>query len=170
MLVQSPFLFLATYHEIILPAAHAVARPPPTDPFSIPLSTFEEHLAINTTSAFAACQEALRSFRTIRDERIPRAYIYTGNGLNRRVVAGKITHGVGKAASAHFIEMAAMCYGESGYGFFYADERTPDGNAVYREIDGDAHADFYYGLATQPEPGDWYQTFVKGKGFVQFAR
>lgn len=53
--------------------------------------------------------------------------------------------------------------------FYYADERQPDGANVGKRIDGDAHADFYYGLATGAVQAPWLATFVKGEGYVDFS-
>lgn len=54
------------------------------------------------------------------------------------------------------------------HSFYFADERTPEGAAVYDEISGEAAAPFYYELAQQKEQGPWEATFVKGKGYVEF--
>jgi len=79
------------------------------------VKTFADHLAINTTSAYAAAKEAVTSFEAIKDS-IPKAFIYTGNFLNTAVMNPAVTLGVGKAASAHFIEIGAQAYGPKGYG------------------------------------------------------
>lgn len=42
-----------------------------------------------------------------------------------------------------------------------------DGKPKYR-IDGDAHADLYWGLAQAGNQGPWLQTFVKGVGYKAF--
>ena len=96
--------------------AAAICLPPASDPLSVDLETFQQHLAINTTSTYAASQEAVRSFDAIADKTVPCTFIYTGNKLSTVVMAPLITLGVGKAASAHFIEMAAGSYAEKGYG------------------------------------------------------
>lgn len=44
----------------------------------------------------------------------------------------------------------------------------PDGDVAWFCQDGQAHAEFYYGLATAPEQRPWLQTFVKDKGYVSF--
>ena len=53
--------------------------------------------------------------------------------------------------------------------FYYADQRKIDGAAVYNDLDGDAHAELYIGLAEGKEQGPWQQTFVKGVGYKDFA-
>lgn len=52
--------------------------------------------------------------------------------------------------------------------FYYADERTAQGDAAGTNVDGEAHADFYYELAGKVEPATYLQTFVKGQGYVKF--
>lgn len=52
--------------------------------------------------------------------------------------------------------------------FYYADERTKEGDAVYNNIDGPAHAKFYAELVDNASQGEWLQTFVKGIGYTRF--
>jgi len=52
--------------------------------------------------------------------------------------------------------------------FFYADERTGEGNNKGIALDGAAHGDFYAQLANHEENVPWHATFVKDKGYVQF--
>ena len=52
--------------------------------------------------------------------------------------------------------------------FYYVDERKADGSAAF-QIDGDAHAELFWGLALQKEHRPWLQTFVKGEGYRKFA-
>jgi hypothetical protein len=52
--------------------------------------------------------------------------------------------------------------------FYYADERSADGRLVGRTISGEAHAKMYKELAESKTQGPWLQTFVKGKGYVNF--
>lgn len=54
-----------------------------------------------------------------------------------------------------------------GNRFYYGDERKTDGTAIYR-VNGDAHAEEYWKLAEAKEQGPWLQTFVKGRGYVDF--
>jgi hypothetical protein len=96
--------------------AAAVVFPSPTDPFSVDVKTFTDHLAINTSSAYAAAREAVLSFDAIEEKSIPKAFIFTGNALNTFVMLPAVTLGPGKAATAHFVEMGAQAYGAKGYG------------------------------------------------------
>lgn len=52
--------------------------------------------------------------------------------------------------------------------FYYTDERFEDGGSVFMEINGQAHAEFYYELVRRQDQGPWEATFVKGKGYVNF--
>jgi hypothetical protein len=52
--------------------------------------------------------------------------------------------------------------------FFYADERNVDGSIMGMQPAGDAHAEFYAGLAEGGEEVLWRATFVKGRGCVKF--
>jgi hypothetical protein len=81
----------------------------------VDLETFQDHLAINTTSTFAAAQEAVRSFDAINDKDTPRTFIYTGNICNQAAFLPFLTLGVGKAASSHMIDLASKSYVDKGY-------------------------------------------------------
>ena len=52
--------------------------------------------------------------------------------------------------------------------FYYADERKENGEAVFGDIDGNAHGDFFLQLAEKKGQGPWEAAFVKGKGYVKF--
>ena len=57
----------------------------------------------------------------------------------------------------------------TGSRFYYADERTATGDVAGGKIDGEAHGEFYYELASAKTQGPWLGTFVKGKGYVEFS-
>lgn len=84
------------------------------DPLSLPIHDFNRDLAINTTSALAAAQQAVAIF-----ERLPstasKTFIYTGNILNDIPIASYLSLGIGKSASAHFIQAAADAYSDRGF-------------------------------------------------------
>ena len=52
--------------------------------------------------------------------------------------------------------------------FYYADERTSSGNAVFKGTSGPAAAEAYCGIAELKEQGPWLYTFVKGEGYKDF--
>ena len=54
--------------------------------------------------------------------------------------------------------------------FYYADERTPSGEAVMRDIDGDAAGRVYLKLAETPTQQPWLYTYVKDNNdYVDFG-
>ncbi|CAI7657635.1 unnamed protein product [Penicillium pancosmium] len=137
------------------------------DPLSISISDFNRDLVINTTSALAAAKYAASGFEKL-PESASKTFIYTGNVLNTTAIAPFLSLGVGKSASAHFIQVAAEAYVGRGYQFYYADERKADGSNVGRGISGDAHAKFYFQLSELISQGPWHQTFVKDVGYKKF--
>jgi hypothetical protein len=83
-------------------------------PLSLPLADFIHDTNINTTSAFAAAQQAVLSFDQL-PESASRTFIYTGNILNTTIMPPLLDLGVGKAATAHIIQSAASAYSNRGY-------------------------------------------------------
>ncbi|KAM3157108.1 hypothetical protein ABEW05_002300 [Botrytis cinerea] len=137
------------------------------DPLSVPLEKFNEDLNVVITSAYAAAHEAVEGFKTL-PEATNKTFIYTGNILNRQVVPPFLAFGIGKSGAAHLIQGASEAYKKDGYRFYWADERTTEGGHVGKAIDGEAHGEFYYELATSEDPLTWDATFVAGKGYVDF--
>ena len=94
--------------------AAAVTRNDAKNPLSLPLADFTRDLNINTTSAFAAAQQAVLAF-----EQLPastsRTFIYTGNILNTKIMVPLMDLGVGKSATAHIIQVAATAYADQGF-------------------------------------------------------
>lgn len=83
------------------------------DPLSLPLQDFTRDLKINTTSAFAAAQQAVLGFRQL-PENASKTFIYTGNCTNITPIAPLLDLGVGKSATAHLIQSAAIAYKDQG--------------------------------------------------------
>ncbi|KAM3088714.1 hypothetical protein ACMFMG_000343 [Clarireedia jacksonii] len=137
------------------------------EPFSIPLEDFISTVNVNTVSTYAAIQEAIAGFQTLPESAL-KTFIFTGNALNRVVFPSLIPFGAAKTAVAHMIEGASGLYAKEGFRFYWADERAPNGAPAGQGIDGKAHADFYYELASSKEAKTWDATFVKGKGYVDF--
>lgn len=149
---------------LVFIAAHMIAN---ADPLAISADDFSSTLTTNITSAYIAAQQLVAG----RSDESKVTYIYTGNKLNTpgfRMPIG-LTLGVGKAAGAHMVEVLAMVYTEKNALFYYADERKPNGEPAFK-ISGEAHADFYWGLAqkSQDAPGPVLATFVKGEGYKKF--
>ncbi|KAN0113019.1 putative short-chain dehydrogenase [Hyaloscypha variabilis] len=155
--------------SVVVYNAGAVTPNDPKNPLSLPLTDFTRDFNINTTSAFVAAQQAVLAFERL-PESASKTFIYTGNITNEIPLAPLLDLGVGKSATAHIIQSAAAAYKDKGFKFYYGDERTADGAAVYRDIDGEAHGKFYLELAEGKVQGPWQQTFVKGVGYKKFPR
>jgi len=84
------------------------------DPLSIPLANFTRDLNINTTSAFVAAQQAALGFAQLSPT-ASKTFIFTGNILNTTTIASLLNSGVGKSATAHIIQSAAIAYKDRGY-------------------------------------------------------
>ncbi|MCJ1444006.1 MAG: hypothetical protein MMC23_004506 [Stictis urceolatum] len=148
------------------PLAYDAHFVPASNPLSIPLAHFASNLAVNTTSAYAAACLSVKSFSTLPAS-ASRTFMYTGNMQNTLLYPESHSLGVGKNASAYFIEMASHAYGPKGYKFYYVDERNEAGESVMGDIDGEAHGEVFLELSRMPEQGAWDWTFVKGKGYVR---
>ena len=75
-----------------------------------------QNLAVNTTSAFAAAQQAAISFGELPDS-AARTFIFTGNCTNVAPIASLLDASAGKAATATIIQVAAEAYASKGYKF-----------------------------------------------------
>ncbi|TFB00482.1 hypothetical protein CCMA1212_007576 [Trichoderma ghanense] len=129
---------------------------------------FQRDNNINIVSTFAAAQLAIKSFAILPPES-SKTFIYTGNKQHLMVIPPLLSQGVGKSGSAHLLHYLAEEHKESGYKFYFADERKSDGSPVYGAISGPAHGAFYTELAAQKTQGPWNATFVKDQGYVAFS-
>jgi NAD(P)-dependent dehydrogenase (short-subunit alcohol dehydrogenase family) len=99
----------------------AALTPPPTEDsvLSVSVDQFGKDLNVNTVSAYAAAQEAVKGWNSMEGEHAAgkKTFIYTGNMLNQTVapVPLFLTLGVGKSASAHWVGLADALYREKGY-------------------------------------------------------
>ncbi|KAL6923973.1 hypothetical protein ACHAPO_006593 [Fusarium lateritium] len=139
---------------------------PAKDPFDIPFEDFNSNMTINIRSPFIAAQQAVAGFAQL-PESASRTFIYTGNVLNVAMLPQFMAAGIGKSGAAHMIWNASAAYKDSGYKFYYVDERKPEGGPIYR-VNGDAHGEMYWNLSQDKEQGEWLQTFVKGVGYKKF--
>ncbi|KPM42227.1 hypothetical protein AK830_g4310 [Neonectria ditissima] len=153
--------------SVVVYNASAATFAPPGDPFAIPLDSFKRDMAVNTTSVFAAAQQAVLGFAELPSHS-PRVFLFTGNVLNVTPLPQFLESGAGKSASAHIMMAAAAEYKEKGFKFYYVDERKADGSAAFK-IDGEAHAKLFLELAEAKTQGPWLQTFVKGAGYKDFG-
>jgi hypothetical protein len=143
----------------------------------------EKTLKINTISTYAAAKCAVEGFDKLPESAL-KLFFYTGNALNDGPKPVLLTLGVGKTASAHIIESGASAYAAKGYryvflnallhilltrnSFYYVDERKADGSPAGPAVDGPAHAEVFYELASKAGQEPWQWTFVKDKGYVKF--
>ncbi|KAK4501032.1 hypothetical protein PRZ48_006838 [Zasmidium cellare] len=153
--------------SVVIYNAAAVHRTEPKESLNVSTEDFERDLAINTTSPFVAAREAQASFQKLDG---PRTYIYTGNMLNEGPFPGLLTLGVGKNATAHFVQLADQVYKEQNIRYHFVDERTPEGKGMFTGLGGQSHADLFLSLAerTTKEEIPWQATFVTGKGYTAF--
>ncbi|CAK7235579.1 hypothetical protein SCUCBS95973_009316 [Sporothrix curviconia] len=136
------------------------------DALTVSLADFAASLAINTTSVYAAAQEATAGFKTLS---AGGAFIYTGNITNELPIPALGPVSIGKSATATLIQVFVGSPHKGAHSrYYYADERNADGSHVGGALDGDAHAALYTTLAKAPAQGPWQQTFVKGVGYKKF--
>lgn len=74
-------------------------------------------MAVNNTSAYIAAQEAVRGYKEL-DDSASKTFIYTGNILNTMTMGPLLVGGVGKSATAHIIQSAAIAYKDRGFKYF----------------------------------------------------
>ncbi|KAK4078365.1 uncharacterized protein Triagg1_3381 [Trichoderma aggressivum f. europaeum] len=135
--------------------------------FDQPLSSVITDAHVNTFSAYAAAQQAVKGFAQLPSD-ASKTFIYTSNKLHIMTLEPLISMGMGKSASAHMIHYLSEVYRSSGYKFYHTDERESNGEPAYDNLDAEAHADFYIKLSEEKDQGPWNATFVKGKGYVKF--
>ncbi|KAL6699457.1 NAD(P)-binding protein [Trichoderma pleuroticola] len=135
--------------------------------FDQPLSSVITDAHVNTFSAYAAAQQAVKGFAELPSD-ASKTFIYTSNKLHIMTLEPLISMGMGKSASAHMIHYLSEVYKSSGYKFYHTDERLSDGEPAYDKLDAEAHADYYIQLTEGKDQGPWNATFVKEKGYVKF--
>ena len=166
-----------------------------SDPLTIPAADLAATVAVNTLSAYEAARLAVAAWKeegtklgmcwtrsgisgvlanVVAGDKAP-AFIYTGNMMNTQLYPATHSLGIGKNASAYFLEIAAAAY-KGRFRFYYADERNEEGESIMYEIDGDAHAKEFWDLAVNGvaekgigggKQGEWCWQFVKGKGYAK---
>lgn len=115
--VQSPDLQhtrASTMTTTTSPTAYGLTMASESNPLSPPLEKLTSDLAINTVSAFAAAQEAVKGFEGL-ESTTPKTFIQIGNMLNKMVYPSLITIDIGKQAAAHTIACCAAGYGGKGW-------------------------------------------------------
>lgn len=167
---------------LCLVAAAALAGKPGPKPLEATLKEFTDAININHTSVFEAAKAA-----TDRKKNV--VFIFTGNGLNTKVMVSLLAAGAGKTATLHLLEGLSAAYGSDGarydpacawtYSeryesllsgqcrFYYADERRANGDFMYNAVNGPSHAKFYLSLAQSNKQLPVQATFVDGE-YVKF--
>jgi NAD(P)-dependent dehydrogenase (short-subunit alcohol dehydrogenase family) len=138
----------------------------PAHPTTAPLAGFQQDLAVNTTSPYAAAQAAVAAFSRLPGS-VLKTFIFTGNKGAAAISPPVFTLCLAKAATWYMIQTLVAAYKDQGYRFYFADERTPDGKGMIY-ISGEAHAEIFIDLAQREEQGEAFLTFVRGKGEVRF--
>ncbi|RFU81265.1 hypothetical protein TARUN_920 [Trichoderma arundinaceum] len=138
-----------------------------TEGFDQPLSSIITDAHVNTFSAYAAAQMAVKGFAELPSD-ASKTFIYTSNKLHLMALEPLLSFGMGKSAAAHMIHYLSEVYKSSGYKFYHVDERVSNGDPAYDKLDPEAHAEHYLNLAEAKDQGPWNSTFVKGKGYVKF--
>lgn len=82
--------------------------------FDQPLSSVITDAHVNTFSAYAAAQQAVKGFAELPSD-ASKTFIYTSNKLHIMTLEPLISMGMGKSASAHMIHYLSEVYRSSGY-------------------------------------------------------
>lgn len=108
--------FGASPNIIVYNAAGMTPPPDAENVFSIPVEAVAKDLTINTVSAYAAAQEAVKGWAGLPGD-VKKAFIYTGNILNTTTlpIPSMLNLGTGKAATASWIELVDGLHAEKGY-------------------------------------------------------
>lgn len=134
------------------------------DPITVSTARLTETLTVNTISPYAAARLAIKGWAALPAS-AAKAFFFVGNMTNTQVFPETHTLGIGKNATAYFIEVAAEAYKRAGkdYRFYYVDERLENDESVMIDIDGGAHALEFWKLAHEAGgQSHWCWTFVKG--------
>jgi len=137
------------------------------NPLQRSVDDFIKDMNINTISAYAAAQEAVKGFEKL-PFKVQKTFMFTGNILNTATSPTTMSFGAGKFSSWYIIYTLAAAFKKNGFRFYYVDERTPEGKGM-RYISGEAHANMFIELAEKAEQGAPLSTFVKDKGYTAFA-
>ncbi|KAI2466452.1 NAD(P)-binding protein [Annulohypoxylon bovei var. microspora] len=141
----------------------------PDNPFEQSAEEFQASLNANTIGPFIAAGEAVKGFEKLGST--GGTFIFTGNILNVTVIPGMMAFGMQKGATANMIRYLAIgAYNGKPYKFYYADQRHEDGTFVTSDLSGVGHANLFLDLVKDGKQRPWDQTFVAGKGYVEFPQ
>lgn len=102
---------------VIWNVANVTASPDPDNIFSMPLSSFNEDLALMVTNPFVAAGKCFEAWGTERAGNDTKCFIMTGNIQPKVVVAlpDFTTIGVAKAGAAYWVGAADLFYKQKGW-------------------------------------------------------
>jgi hypothetical protein len=154
--------------SVVIYTAAARTVHSPTDPLKdVTLEQYQKDHNTNVASPLMALQRAVQGFATLPASQ-HKTFIHVGNKLKVISIPAVLTFGMCKAAMAHAIYDCTEVYADRGYRFYFMDERFADGKPVMAAVSGEGAAERMLALALEPEQKEWYHTFVKGKGYVDF--
>ncbi|KAH8895783.1 NAD(P)-binding protein [Thozetella sp. PMI_491] len=147
---------------VVWNAANVTPSPDQDNIFSIPVSAIEKDLAITVTSPFVAAGEAVRGWKSTGVEG---RFIMTGNIQPKVVfpVADFTTLSIAKSGAAYWIGTADALYKSKNWRFFFAEERTSEGQPMGFVPGAESHATMFLHLAEGKEDLPSYITFVDGQ-------
>jgi NAD(P)-dependent dehydrogenase (short-subunit alcohol dehydrogenase family) len=105
------------FPSVVIYNAGSLTPPPDQDSvFSIPIASVSSDLAINTISAYAAAQQAVKGWATLPKD-TKKTFIFTGNATNVSIVPMPMmmNAGMGKSATSYWIGMADTLFSSKGY-------------------------------------------------------
>lgn len=186
---QVPVLFEKVHKEVGVPdvviynayASGPVDRSKSSDGpavFDFDSGTVEDYqrrMNVNAISPSVVSQQAVKGFLKLEAEGKlgpgGATYLFTGNLLNDKPLPGFFGLGTGKITSAWAVEyLARTAHNDKPFSFYYVDERQPDGQPMWKGVNGPAHADVFLQLAKDPKQGPWQYTFSKEKGYAAFPK
>ncbi|KAH7309700.1 hypothetical protein B0I35DRAFT_463646 [Stachybotrys elegans] len=114
---------------VIWNAGPITASPDKDNFFSIPISAVNRDLAISVTSPFTAAAEAVKRWQ---EAKVGGRFIMTGNIQPKMIFPSPdfVTLGIAKSGSAHWLGTADALYKSKDWRFFFAEERTAEGQPM----------------------------------------
>ncbi|KAF8904737.1 hypothetical protein CPB84DRAFT_1772690 [Gymnopilus junonius] len=162
---------LGPVNVVVYNAASLHIPPNPDDALSLPVSSYEDSVALGV-GAFTAAQKALASFKNAVHRDHPKAFIVTGNILPFAQYSPPkfFTLGIQKVLEARFVATASKSYEAENFQFYFASLVTESGGPVYDYSvflkSGPAHAKVYWDLINNKKQVAWDHRFtIDGKTY-----
>ena len=77
---------------------------------------------------------------------------------------------IAPSTAVHADGDSQVAYADTGYKFYFPDQRFADGSLAGEQMSGEALAERMLALVEDPVQQAWYHTFVQGKGYVDFEQ